>query len=134
MLKIRRPLGRLIFNMGIAIPGKTVFLIETAPSRFFFFFFFFGGGGGGGGVTLNPLRTGFIFLCFQGNLCLLVTLRNTDERIFIKLSVNFAHGPRNKLEDSQDVAASPLNPGSICLFPGPVFVSSVMKKRGNGLT
>ena len=32
MLKIRRPNGRLIFNMGIAIPGKTVFLIETAPS------------------------------------------------------------------------------------------------------
>ena len=31
MLKIRRPLGRLIFNMGIAIPAKTVFLIETAP-------------------------------------------------------------------------------------------------------
>ena len=31
MLKIRRRLGRLIFNMGIAIPGKTVFLIETAP-------------------------------------------------------------------------------------------------------
>ena len=33
MLKIRRPLGRLIFNMGITIPGKTVFLIETAPCR-----------------------------------------------------------------------------------------------------
>ena len=31
MLKIRRPWGRLIFNIGIAIPGKTVFLIETAP-------------------------------------------------------------------------------------------------------
>ena len=31
MLKIRRPLWRLIFNMGTAIPGKTVFLIETAP-------------------------------------------------------------------------------------------------------
>ena len=31
MLKIKRPFGRLIFNMGIAIPGKTVFLIETAP-------------------------------------------------------------------------------------------------------
>ena len=31
MLKIRRPLGRLIFNIGIAIPGKTVFLIETGP-------------------------------------------------------------------------------------------------------
>ena len=35
MLKIRRPLGRLIFNMGIAIPGKTVFLIELAPKLLF---------------------------------------------------------------------------------------------------
>ena len=35
MLKIRRPLGRLIFNMGIAIPGKTVFLIETPPWALF---------------------------------------------------------------------------------------------------
>ena len=34
MLKIRRPLGRLIFNMGNAIPGKTVFLIETASCTF----------------------------------------------------------------------------------------------------
>ena len=31
MLKIRRPNGRLIFNMGITIPSKTVVLIETAP-------------------------------------------------------------------------------------------------------
>ena len=35
MLKIRRPLGRLIFNMEIAIPGKTVFLIETGVSQGF---------------------------------------------------------------------------------------------------
>ena len=35
MLKIRRPNGRLIFNMGIATPGKTVFLIETAPGSIF---------------------------------------------------------------------------------------------------
>ena len=34
MLKIRRPLGRLIFNMGIVIPGKTVFLIQTPPLAF----------------------------------------------------------------------------------------------------
>ena len=34
MLKIRRPVGRLIFNMGIAIPSKMVFLIETAPRSF----------------------------------------------------------------------------------------------------
>ena len=31
MLKIRRPTGRLIFNMGIPLPGKTVFYIETGP-------------------------------------------------------------------------------------------------------
>ena len=37
MLKIRRPTGRLIFNMGIAIPSKTVFLIETAPCTLFCF-------------------------------------------------------------------------------------------------
>ena len=36
MLKIRRPLGRLIFNMGIATPGKTVFLIEMAPRDLFY--------------------------------------------------------------------------------------------------
>ena len=36
-IKIRRPLGRLIFNMGIAIPGKTVFLIETAPRLAYIF-------------------------------------------------------------------------------------------------
>ena len=36
MLKIRRPVGRLIFNMGIAIPSKTVFLIETAPRMHLF--------------------------------------------------------------------------------------------------
>ena len=31
MLKIRRPTDRLIFNMGIPIPAKTVFYIETGP-------------------------------------------------------------------------------------------------------
>ena len=31
MLKIRRPLGRLIFNMGIAIPGKS-FLLRRPPA------------------------------------------------------------------------------------------------------
>ena len=36
MLKIRRPLGRLIFNMGIVTPGKTVFLIEMAPRDLFY--------------------------------------------------------------------------------------------------
>ena len=31
MLKIRRLTDRLIFNMGIPIPGKTVFYIEMRP-------------------------------------------------------------------------------------------------------
>ena len=31
MLKIRRPNGRLIFNMGIAIPSKTVFILRRGP-------------------------------------------------------------------------------------------------------
>ena len=31
-VKDKTAVGRLIFNMGIAIPSKTVFLIETAPS------------------------------------------------------------------------------------------------------
>ena len=35
MLKIRRPTGRLIFNMGIPIPGKTVFYIETGPRSYY---------------------------------------------------------------------------------------------------
>ena len=35
MLKIRRPLGRLIFNMGIAIPGKTVLLRRPPVSNVF---------------------------------------------------------------------------------------------------
>ena len=52
MLKIWRPLGHLIFNMGIAIPGKTVFLIETAPWSY----------------TQNPSDISFIhnvFLCYK---------------------------------------------------------------------
>ena len=31
MLKIRRPNGRLIYNMGIPIPGKDGLYIETGP-------------------------------------------------------------------------------------------------------
>ena len=31
MLKIRRSRDRLIFNMGIPIPGKTVFILRQGP-------------------------------------------------------------------------------------------------------
>ena len=35
MLKIRRPNGRLIFNMGIPIPGKDGLYIETGPCQLY---------------------------------------------------------------------------------------------------
>ena len=37
-VKDKTAVKRLIFNMGIAIPGKTVFLIETAPRTHFIHF------------------------------------------------------------------------------------------------
>ena len=64
MLKIRRPLGRLIFNMGIAIPGKTVFLIETAPSILQTF---------GSEWKLSKHQSGlFAWLCYNRCLSILV--------------------------------------------------------------
>ena len=36
MLKIRRSRDRLIFNMGIPIPGKDGLYIETGPRLFIF--------------------------------------------------------------------------------------------------
>ena len=34
MLKIRRSLNRVIFNMEIPIPGKTVFVLKQVPDVF----------------------------------------------------------------------------------------------------
>ena len=81
MLKIRRPLGRLIFNMGIAIPGKTVFLIETAPRCSFFLFvsklasFFFIWGGGGGVTSSDGNISVLLTICEGWDIHLIISLR-----------------------------------------------------------
>ena len=62
MLKIRRPLGRLIFNMGIAIPGKTVFLIETAPWTYYSQYHCFWWGGTRASAAFIPW-TQFTLIC-----------------------------------------------------------------------
>ena len=41
---------------------------------------------------------------------------------------------RSNLEDFRDVAVNPLNPGSIHLFSGSVFVCNIMEKRVNGFS
>ena len=64
MLKIRRPLGRLIFNMGIAIPGKTVFLIETAPWTWYDFNWFIMTTTG----TTNNHWVGIMRTCISGEV------------------------------------------------------------------
>ena len=86
MLKIRRPLGRLIFNMGIAIPGKTVCLIETAPR------------------CLSSLRKDFNSLRPRQNKCHFADdtfkriFLNENVRISIKISLKFvAKGPINDI-------------------------------------
>ena len=50
----------------------------------------------------------------------------------MKFSAKFAHGTRNKLEHFENVVGNPLNPISIFIFPGSVFVSNVMQKQVNG--
>ena len=44
------------------------------------------------------------------------------------------HDTGSNLEHSQDAAINPLNPGSIYLFPGSVFISNIMEKRVNGFS
>ena len=71
MLKIRRPLGRLIFNMEIAIPGKTVFLIETAPRQF---------------NTLFTEFNRYIYIQFHHPWVLYNMLANLDHQILVNIT------------------------------------------------
>ena len=90
MLKIRRPLGRLIFNMGIAIPGKTVFLIETAPWTFVNIFLKHGFCGA-------EIKQEYWFLqdSFPKHICTpAIWLKNSEilGMIFLKLGQGFQQG------------------------------------------
>ena len=51
----------------------------------------------------------------------------TDEPIFMKSLAKVAHETRTNLEHLRDVAVNLLNPGSIFLFPGSVFVINIMQ-------
>ena len=70
-VKDKTPLGRLIFNMGIAIPGKTVFLIETAPWFFNYFSLY---------VWVNGIIFFNTFAINWNNIYTSVTLRHIDQR------------------------------------------------------
>ena len=62
---------------------------------------------------------------FRSNPCLLAELQKTVEQIFMKFSENDGHGIGSNLEH---VTVNPLNPGSIHLFPGSVFL--ILWKNG----
>ena len=85
-------------------------------------------------VPFNPLNTG-IFSHFFGEIhdskqhC-----RKTVEQIFMKFSEKDGLDTRSNLEHFWDVTFNPLNPGSIYLFPGSVFVCNIMEKRVNGFS
>ena len=82
MLKIRRPLGRLIFNMGIAIPGKTFFLIETAPW-----------------FTENLNKIHFFFLLFAFRLNVSTILSDIDAHLYSIFTVlTFHNGNEQQTE------------------------------------
>ena len=79
---------------------------------FFFFFFFFLGGG---------------VVVWGGDPCLLATLRENEWTDFHEI---FSKGwTRDNLENFQDIAVNPLNPGSISLFYGFVIVGDIMIKK-----
>ena len=71
-----------------------------------------------------------------------ICLRRTSDRlygkmdkcIFIQFSAKIQHETGNNREHFRDVSIKPLNPGSIFLFPGFVFVSNIMEKRVNGFS
>ena len=50
------------------------------------------------------------------------------EQIFMKFSEKDGHDTESNLEHFRDVAVNPLNPESIYLFPGPVFVCNIMEQ------
>ena len=81
---------------------------------------------------LTPRTQGF-FPFFRRNPCLLAALQKKVDRIFMKFSEKDGTDIRSNLEYLRDVTVSPLNPESIYLFPGSVFVCN-MKKRMNGFS
>ena len=58
----------------------------------------------------------------------------TVERIFMKFSEKDGRDTGGTLKHFRDVTVNPLNPWSIYLFPGSVFVCNITQKRVNGFS
>ena len=62
-----------------------------------------------------------------------MSLSSITEKRFNGFSIFFfekdGHDTWNNLEHFRDVTVNPLNPGSIYIFPGSVFVCNIMEKR-----
>ena len=87
--------------------------------------------GWGGGVMFISLDTGFTFLGFHGNLCLLAILRENGWTDVHEFSAKVGHEPSNNLANFRDVAVYPLNPGSIFFyFLDSCFLVTLWKKNG----
>ena len=75
-------------------------------------------------VPFNPLNTGFFYHFFGAIHASKQRCRKTVVPIFMKFSEKDGHDTGSNLEYFWDVTVIPLNPGSIYLFPGSVFVIS----------
>ena len=80
----------------------------------------------------NSLQAQFLFLVFfRKSVSVIDIMEKTDERIFMNFSEKAGHETRNNVEHFRDVAVNPLNPGSIFIFSGSVFLVILWK---NGWT
>ena len=57
-----------------------------------------------------------------------------NKRIFMKSSGKVGHETRNTLKHFRDLGVNPLNPGSILIISGSVFLSNIMGKWVNGFS
>ena len=80
------------------------------------------------GCSIQPLEHRISFRLFRRNPCLLVTLWETVEWIFMKFSAKDGHGTKNSLENFGILQLTPWILGRFFfLFPGSVFVSNIME-------
>ena len=82
-------------------------------------------------VPYNPLNTGNFSTFSEESIPISSIAEKKVERIFTKFSEKDGHDTRSNLKHFRDVTVNPLNPGSIYLSPGSVFVYNIMEKRMN---
>ena len=85
-------------------------------------------------APFNALNTA-LFLDFSEDSMFVSSIaEKTVERFFMNFSEKDGHDRKRNLEHFRDVAVNPLNPGSIYLFRGSVFVCNIMEERVNGFS